>query len=450
MAGNAYFLKNATIVNEGLTFRGSLLIDKGKIEKIFAGGHPASVSEKYLPIDLEGLLLMPGVIDDQVHFREPGLTRKGDIFSESRAAVAGGITSFMEMPNTQPQTVTQKELEAKFRLGQEKSLANFSFYMGTTNDNLGEVMATDPANVCGIKVFMGASTGNMLVDNPGTLSGIFKNARLPVAVHCEDEVTIGQNLASAKEKFGDNIPMEQHPVIRDHEACLRSSTLAVELARKFGTRLHLLHLSTAREMDLLDNSQRLEDKLITAEVCVHHLWFTDADYATRGSLIKWNPAIKALADREALRQALRSGKIDVVATDHAPHTFEEKQHPYLSCPSGAPMVQHSLPAMLEMVFQGVYTIEQGVSWMCHNPAICFGVKNRGFIREGYAADLTVVNLSQKQTVTKDNILYKCGWSPLEGTTFNSSVVYTFVNGIPVYEKGRFNETIRGQALEFGR
>lgn len=427
-----------------------MLIDKGKIEKIFAGSLPASVSEKYLPIDLDGLLLMPGVIDDQVHFREPGLTHKGDIYSESRAAVAGGITSFMEMPNTQPQTVTQKELEAKFRIGQEKSLANYSFYMGTTNDNLDEVMATDPANVCGIKVFMGASTGNMLVDNPGTLSGIFKNARLPVAVHCEDEATIGQNLASAREKFGDDIPIEQHPVIRDHEACLKSSTLAVELARKFGTRLHLLHLSTALEMDLLDNNQRLEDKLLTAEVCVHHLWFTDADYASRGSLIKWNPAIKTLSDREALRQALRNGLIDVVATDHAPHTFEEKQNPYLRCPSGAPMVQHSLTAMLDLVHQGVYSLEQIVRWMCHNPAICFGVKNRGFIREGYAADLTVVNLSQKQTVTKDNILYKCGWSPLEQTTFNFSVVYTFVNGVPVYEKGKFNETIRGRALEFGR
>ncbi|MBW6498332.1 MAG: dihydroorotase [Bacteroidales bacterium] len=450
MAGNAYFLKNATIVNEGQTFRGHLIIDKGKIEKIYTGSLPASVSEKYLPIDLEGLILLPGVIDDQVHFREPGLTHKGDIYSESRAAVAGGITSFMEMPNTKPQTVTQKELEAKFRLGQEKSLANYSFYMGTTNDNLEEVMATDPANVCGIKVFMGASTGNMLVDNPDTLSGIFKSARLPVAVHCEDEATIGQNLASAKEKFGDNIPIDQHPVIRDHQACLKSSALAVALARKFGTRLHLLHLSTAQEMDLLDNNQRLEDKLITAEVCVHHLWFTDADYAIRGSLIKWNPAIKTLADREALRQALRNGLIDVVATDHAPHTFEEKQKPYLSCPSGAPMVQHSLPAMLEMAQQGVYTLEQIVRWMCHNPAICFGVKNRGFIREGFAADLAVVNLSQPQNVTKDSILYKCGWSPLEGTTFNSSIVYTFVNGIPVYEKGRFNETIRGQALEFVR
>jgi dihydroorotase len=450
MAGNAYFLKNATIVNEGQTFRGSLLIDKGKIEKIFIGSLPASVSEKYIPIDLEGLFVLPGVIDDQVHFREPGLTHKGDIYSESRAAVAGGITSFMEMPNTQPQTVTQKELEAKFRLGQEKSLANYSFYMGTTNDNLNEVIVTDPTHVCGIKVFMGASTGNMLVDNPNTLSGIFKSARLPVAVHCEDEATIGHNLAWAKEKFGDNIPMEQHPVIRDHQACLRSSTLAVALARKFDTRLHLLHLSTAPEMDLLDNKQRLGDKLITAEVCVHHLWFTDADYASRGSLIKWNPAIKTLTDREALRQALRNGLIDVVATDHAPHTREEKQKPYLDCPSGAPMVQHSLVAMLELVHQGIYSLEQIVRWMCHNPAICFGVKNRGFIREGFAADLAVVNLSQPQNVTKDNILYKCSWSPLEGTTFNSSIVYTFVNGIPVYEKGRFNETIMGQALEFVR
>jgi dihydroorotase len=450
MAKSAYFLRNATIVNEGQTFKGSLLLNNGKIEKIFRTPAPGPVSEKYQPIELEGLLLIPGVIDDQVHFREPGLTQKGDIYTESRAAIAGGITSFMEMPNTQPQTISQKALEEKFRLGQEKSLANFSFYMGTTNDNLEEVKATDPSHVCGIKVFMGASTGNMLVDNPDTLSGIFRHARLPVAVHCEDEGIIRKNLAASKEKFGEAIPMTQHPIIRDHAACLASSTLAVNLARKHGTRLHILHLSTASEMDLLDGSKRLEDKQITAEACVHHLWFTDADYAQKGSLIKWNPAIKTGADRETLRRALVIGLIDVVATDHAPHTFEEKQNPYLSCPSGAPMVQHSLQLMLEMVNQGVLSLEQMVNLMCHNPAICFRVKNRGFIREGFAADITVVNPNQTYVVSKENLLYKCGWSPLEGTAMKSTVVYTFVNGIPVYEKGTFRESVKGQALEFGR
>lgn len=450
MAADNYILKNATIVNEGQVFAGSLLVRQGKIDKIFRENLPEGISQNIYVKDLGGLVLLPGIIDDQVHFRDPGLTHKGDLNSESRAAVAGGITSFMEMPNTVPKAVTQKLLEDKFRLGQEKSLANFSFYMGTTNDNLDEVVVTDPKHVCGIKIFMGASTGNMLVDNPETLSGIFRQARLPVAVHCEDEATIAHNLAVAKEKFGENIPVSQHPVIRNHEACLKSSTLAVNLAKKYGTRLHLLHLSTAHEMSLLENNTPLKDKQITAEACLHHLWFTDADYARRGSLIKWNPAIKGLTDREAIRQALIGGFIDVVATDHAPHTLEEKQHLYLQCPSGAPLVQHFLPAMLEMVHQKVFTLQQIVTWMCHNPAICFAVKNRGFIREGYAADFAVVNLNQPQTVLQENTLYKCGWSPFEGTTFKSSVIYTYVNGIPVYENGVFRDSIKGQALEFER
>lgn len=450
MTGNAFFLRNATIINEGQTFRGSLLIRDGKIEKIIRGDAPENLGEQYRKIGLEGFLLMPGVIDDQVHFREPGLTHKGHIYSEAKAAVAGGVTSFMEMPNTQPQTVTQKALEDKYRLGQEKSLVNYSFYMGTTNDNLEEVRATDPNHVCGIKIFMGASTGNMLVDNPETLSGIFRQARLPVAVHCEDESTIQRNLALAKESFGEKIPLNQHPIIRSHEACLKSSRLAVELAKKFGTRLHLLHLSTADEMNLLDNTQALKNKQITAEACIHHLWFTDADYAERGSLIKWNPAIKTAADRDALRQGLNNGLIDVLATDHAPHTLEEKQQSYLKCPSGGPMVQHSLLAMLELVKEGVLSLEQMVTLMCHNPATCFQIKYRGFIRESYAADLVVIDPRKKYTVTKDNILYHCGWSPLEGTTFNSSVMYTFVNGIPVFEQGTFHETVKGQALEFSR
>ncbi|MEE4176429.1 MAG: dihydroorotase [Bacteroides sp.] len=450
MAGNAFFLRNATMVNEGQTFRGSLLIMDGKIEKVIPGDAPKNIGDYYHRINLEGLLLLPGIIDDQVHFREPGLTHKGHIYSEAKAAVAGGVTSFMEMPNTQPQTITQKSLEEKFRLGQEKSLANYSFFMGTTNDNLEEVKATDPNYVCGIKIFMGASTGNMLVDKPDSLSGIFRHARLPVAVHCEDETTIQKNLVLAKERFGDQIPLDQHPIIRSHEACIKSSRLAVELAKKFGTRLHLLHLSTADEMSLLDNTQAVKDKQITAEVCIHHLWFTDADYANRGMLIKWNPAIKTAADRDALRQALNNGLIDVVATDHAPHTLVEKQQPYLKCPSGGPMVQHSLLAMLELVNQGVLTLEQMVTLMCHNPATCFQIKSRGFIREGYAADLVVIDPHRKQTITKDNILYHCGWSPMEGVTFDSSVIYTFVNGIPVYEKGNFHESVKGQALEFSR
>ncbi len=450
MTTDKFILKDATIVNEGQIFGGSLLVSNGKIEKIFRGNLPEGISQNLPIINLNGLVLMPGIIDGQVHFRDPGLTHKGDLYSESRAAVAGGITSFMEMPNTVPKAVTQKLLEDKFRLGQEKSLANFSFYMGTTNDNLDEVVATDPRHVCGIKIFMGASTGNMLVDNPDTLSGIFSNARLPVAVHCEDEATIAHNLSIAKEKFGENIPVSQHPVIRNHEACLKSSTLAVNLAKKHGTRLHLLHLSTAHEMALLENNTPLKDKQITAEACLHHLWFTDADYAQRGSLIKWNPAIKTQADREAIRQALIGGFIDVVATDHAPHTLEEKQNNYLQCPSGAPLVQHFLPAMLEMVHQKVFTLQQVIQWMCHNPAICFAVKNRGFIREGYAADLTVVNLNQPQTVSRENTLYKCGWSPFEGTSFKSSVIYTFVNGIPVFENGTFRETVKGQPLIFER
>lgn len=450
MAFDKFILKDATIVNEGHIFNGSLLVSQGKIEKIFRNGLPESISQSIQVIDLSGLVLLPGVIDDQVHFRDPGLTHKGDLNSESRAAVAGGITSFMEMPNTLPKAVTQKELEAKFKLGQEKSLANFSFYMGTTNDNLDEVLATDPKNVCGIKVFMGASTGNMLVDNPGALSGIFRHARLPVAVHCEDEATIAANLALAIEKYGHDIPVSQHPIIRNHEACLKSSTLAVNLAKKHGTRLHVLHLSTAHEMALFENTTPLKDKQITAEACLHHLWFTDTDYEQRGSLIKWNPAIKTLGDREALRQALISGLIDVVATDHAPHTLQEKQNPYLQCPSGAPLVQHFLPAMLEMVHQKVFTLQQVVTWMSHNPAIIFGVKNRGFIREGYAADFAVVNLNQPQTVIREESLYKCGWSPLEGIRFNSSVVYTFVNGVTVFEKGVIRESVKGQTLIFDR
>ena len=449
MAVEKYFLKNATIVNEGESFLGSLIIAGGKIEQVFRGETPLDVSSDYVEIDLSGLTLMPGVIDDQVHFREPGLTHKGDIASESRAAVAGGITSFMEMPNTNPQTITQAELEKKLLIGQKSSLANFSFYIGATNDNLDQLLASDPTITCGIKVFMGASTGNMLVDNPESLSAIFKHSPLPIAVHCEDETIINRNMQEALARFGDDIPVWYHPNIRNHEACFASSSLAVNLAKKFGTRLHILHLSTAKELDLLENSTPLASKQITAEACVHHLWFCHDDYKERGSLIKWNPAIKNESDRDALRAAIGNGTIDLVATDHAPHTLQEKGNLYPSCPSGAPLVQHSLQAMLELVKKGVVSITKMVELMCHNPAICFKVKNRGFIRKGYAADLVVVDRISPYEVTRQSVLYKCGWSPLEGTKFSSSVVYTFVNGRMVFENGKINDQIKGEPLAFG-
>jgi dihydroorotase len=452
MAVQDLLLKNALIVNEGKIFRGSLLIRNGRISQLF--GSPETRQEAYpedvRTLDLDGLYLLPGVIDDQVHFRDPGLTHKGDIASESSAAVAGGITSFMEMPNTLPQTISQKALEEKFALGQQKSLANFSFYMGATNDNIGELQATDSRNVCGIKVFMGASTGNMLVDMPESLAAIFRLTRIPIAVHCEDEPTIQANLAIARKYYGDNIPVHQHPVIRNHEACETSSRLAVSLAERYGTRLHLLHLSTANELRFLDRSTPLHEKRITAEACIHHLWFTRRDYKEKGTFIKWNPAVKDGADREALIQGLAEGLIDVVATDHAPHTSEEKQKPYLECPSGGPMVQHSLVAMLEFFHRGRLPLEKIVDLMCHNPATIFGIKDRGFIREGYAADLVAVDLDSPWQVTGDNILYKCGWSPMDGTTFKSSVVHTFVNGNHVFDRGETNTSVKGEALKFSR
>jgi dihydroorotase len=387
-------LQNAFIVNEGKIFQGSLLIRDGKISHIY--GSPEAREENYpegvQTIDLRGKYLLPGVIDDQVHFREPGLTHKGDLGSESAAAVAGGITSFMEMPNTFPQTVTQEALQEKFALGRQKSLANFSFYIGATNDNLEELLATDPGHVCGIKVFMGASTGNMLVDKSESLSRIFKINRLPIAVHCEDEATIQANLAIARAYYADQIPVSQHPVIRNHEACETSSRLAISLAERYGTRLHLLHLSTANELRYLENTSPLQEKQITAEVCIHHLWFSRKDYGEKGALIRWNPAVKDEADRLALLDGIQNGFIDVIATDHAPHTLEEKQKPYLECPSGGPMVQHALVAMLEFFHQGRMPLEKIVEMMCHNPAILFGVQQRGFIRQGYAADLVVVAL----------------------------------------------------------
>jgi len=442
-------IRNATIVNEGKSFRSDLLI---RDEIIAAIG---LIDEKDIPngtiiTDATGLLLLPGIIDDQVHFREPGLTHKGSIFTESRAAVAGGVTSFMDMPNTNPQTVTIEALDHKYMLGSENSLINYSFLIGATNDNIKEVMKADPQRVCGIKIFMGSSTGNMLVDSEHALNELFRRAHMPVSAHCEDEPTIRKNIEIQKKIYGEYIPVSLHPVIRSRAACMSSSSYAVNLAKKHNTRLHIFHLSTADEMKLFNKDIPLENKRITAEVCVHHLWFNDSDYDKMGNLIKWNPAIKTQFDQKALTDAVNSNLIDIVATDHAPHTIEEKSRNYLNAPSGGPLIQHSLVAMLELWHRKVFSLEKIVEKMCHNPAILFNIKERGFIREGYKADLCLVNPSNPWTVSKENILYKCGWSPFEGTTFSSKVVQTIVNGTVVYNNGAINEDYRGQRLLFER
>jgi len=442
-------IRNATIVNEGRTFRGDLLI---KDELISATGPPGQVR---FPtgsqiIDASGLLLIPGVIDDQVHFREPGLTYKADIFTETRAAVAGGITSFMDMPNTIPRTVTLETLDHKYRLGSENSLINYSFYIGATNNNLDEIMKADPAEVCGIKVFMGSSTGNMLVDNENALRELFRKAIMPITAHCEDEPTIRRNSEAFRQKYGEDVPVKMHPLIRSREACFLSSSHATGLAREYNTRLHILHLSTADEMKLFSNELPLDEKRITGEVCVHHLWFDDSYYDELGARIKWNPAIKTMFDRESLLNGVRNDLIDIIATDHAPHTAEEKTNSYFKSPSGGPLVQHSLVAILELWHRKIFSLEKIVEKMCHNPAILFNIRERGFIREGYKADLCLINPDDPWTVSKDNILYKCGWSPFEGTTFRSKVIMTFVNGIPIYNKGMINEEYRGQRLMFDR
>lgn len=449
----AYFIAGATIVNEGEKFRGSVLVRNGLIEKIYMydledrfPGLPDNVRV----IKARGKYLLPGVIDDQVHFREPGLTDKGDIYTESKAAVAGGVTSYMDMPNTVPNTLTQELLEAKYRLAEEKSLANFSFYMGASNDNIAEILRTDPSKVCGIKVFMGSSTGNMLVDNIDSLNEIFAKSKLLVAVHCEDEETIRNNTRIFQDKYYEHVPMEAHPLIRSDKACYKSTLLAVGLAKIYHTRLHVLHLSTAMEMSLFDNKLPLQRKRITAEVCVHHLWFNSNDYTEKGTLIKWNPAIKTRPDQQALFQAMLDNRIDVVATDHAPHTLEEKNNLYFRAPSGGPLVQHSLPAMLDFYKTDRMTIEKVVEKMCHAPAICFQVEKRGFIREGYWADLVLVDPEGQTPVEKSNLLYKCGWSPFEGHTFKTKVTHTFVNGNLVYNEGKFDERVKGQRLLFDR
>ena len=440
-------IKNAQIVNENQIFKGDLLIENDLILKI---GNDISEENAHRVIDADGKYLLPGVIDDQVHFREPGLTHKGDIESESRAAIAGGVTSFIEQPNTVPNAVTQELLEEKYKIAAEKSLANYSFMMGGTNDNLEEILKTNPRNVAGIKLFLGSSTGNMLVDNPETLENIFSKTKMLIAVHCEDEATIRANTEKYRKEFGDDIPMKFHHLIRSEEACYISSSKAVELAEKTGARLHVFHVSTAKETELFRNDIPLKDKKITAEVCVHHLTFTDVDYETKGTLIKWNPAVKTQKDKDGLWKALLDDRIDVIATDHAPHTWEEKQNVYTKAPSGGPLVQHTLVLMIENFKNGKITLEKIVEKMCHNPAILFQIEKRGFIREGYKADVVLVDLNDNSTVTKENILYKCGWSPFEGSVFHSKITHTFVNGNLVYENGKFADEKFGERLLFER
>ncbi|MBD1394771.1 dihydroorotase [Mucilaginibacter glaciei] len=439
-------IKAATVVNENKQFIADVLVTDGLIDRIERSIDLKADKE----INAEGLHLFPGCIDDQVHFREPGLTHKGNIHSESRAAVAGGITSFMEMPNTMPNALTQELLQDKYDIAARNSLANYSFFMGASNDNLSEVLRTDIRNVCGIKVFMGSSTGNMLVDNPTTLEHLFANSPMLIATHCEDEATIQSNLSHYKQLLGDNIPVRLHPKIRSAEACYLSSSMAVELAKKHNTRLHILHISTERETHLFSNNISLADKRITAEACIHHLWFSDEDYAEKGNLIKWNPAIKTAADRNGILAAVLDGRIDVIATDHAPHTIAEKSLPYLQAPSGGPLVQHALTAMLELYHHGKITLEQIAEKMAHNVATIFQIEKRGFIREGYYADLVLVNLNKPWHVEKSNILYSCGWSPFEGSTFKSKVVSTIVSGNLAYENGALANDKSGQRITFAR
>ncbi|MBP9017296.1 MAG: dihydroorotase [Paludibacteraceae bacterium] len=446
--GKLQLIKNAEIVNEGTIFTGSVVINGEFIEAVYKGkdNFPAISFDEI--IDGENFLLLPGVIDDQVHFREPGLTHKADLYTESKAAVAGGVTSFMDMPNTRPPAVTTQLLEEKYRLAEEKSFANYSFYMGATNDNLDELLKIDPHKVCGVKVFMGASTGNMLVDDETTLQEIFKNVPYLIAVHCEDEFTIRKNREYYQSVYGENLSVQFHPLIRNAEACYVSSSKAVALAKKFNSRLHVLHLSTEKEMQLFDNSIPLKNKRITAEVCIHHLWFSDKDYERFGNKIKWNPAIKSESDRQALIRAVNDNIIDIIATDHAPHLLAEKEGNCLTAASGGPLIQHSLVAMLQLAKRGVFSPEKIVDKMCHAPAELFKIEKRGFIRPGYYADLTLVNPNISWNVSSENILYKCGWSPFEGMRFDTRVEKTWVNGNKVYDQGKFDENVRGKRLLF--
>ncbi len=443
-------IHRAEIINENSRFIGSLLIEGERIKQVFRDEVPYEILEKCRNVvDATGMYLIPGVIDDQVHFRDPGLTHKGDIATESRAAVAGGVTSFMEMPNTNPQTITIDTLNEKFEIASEKSVANFSFYLGATNHNIKELLKIDKKNVCGVKIFMGASTGNMLVDNAKSLQRIFAEVDSLIATHCEKEEIIQENAEKYRKQFGEDIPIKFHPLIRSEEACYLSSAQAVELADKYGSLLHVLHLSTAREMSLF-SAAPISDKKITTEVCVHHLWFTDEDYDRLGARIKWNPAVKTKKDRDALRDALKSGKLDIVATDHAPHLLSEKEGGSLQAASGGPLVQHSLQAMLQLADEGVFTKEFIVEKMCHAPAELFKIKDRGYIREGYFADLVLINPHRQQKVTVENILYKCGWSPFENYTFNNSIEKTFVNGNLVFDSGKIISSSFGKRLTFDR
>lgn len=442
-----YLIKNGQIVNEGHIFIGDILIQDGIIAEI---AESIDTSQSCQVIDASGKYVIPGMIDDQVHFREPGLTHKGNIATESRAAVAGGITSFIEQPNTVPNAVTQEILEDKYKIASTTSFANYSFMMGGTNDNLEEILKTNPRNVAGIKLFLGSSTGNMLVDNQDVLEKIFSSTPMLIAVHAEDEGTIRKNLQEQKDIYGDDIPVELHPVIRSAEACYLSSSKAIELAKKTGARLHVFHLSTAIETELFQNDIPLKDKKITAEVCVHHLWFTDKDYKEKGNFIKWNPAVKSHQDRDGLWEALLDDRIDVIATDHAPHTLEEKSKAYTQAPSGGPLVQHALVSLFEAAKQGKISIEKIVEKTAHNPAILFQIEKRGYLKEGYYADIVIVDPNKSWEVNKENILYKCGWSPFEGQTFNSKISHTFVNGNLVYENDQVAETPFGQRLLFVR
>ena len=444
---NNTLIKNAKIVNENAVFTGDVLIENNIIKQISDKIEVTGVTKV---IDAKGSYLIPGVIDDQVHFREPGLTHKANIATESKAAIAGGITSFIEMPNTVPQATTQELLEDKFQIAAASSYANYSFMFGGTNDNLEELLKTNPKNVAGIKLFLGSSTGNMLVDNEEVLEKIFSSTKMLISVHCEDEATIRKNTEHYKAIYGDDIPLKYHPIIRSEEACYLSSSKAIELAKKTGARLHVFHLSTEKETHLFRNDIPLEEKQITAEVCVHHLWFSEEDYAEKGTHIKWNPAVKKASDRKGLWKALLDDRLDIIATDHAPHTLEEKNNVYTKAPSGGPLVQHALNAILEKVKDETISIEKAVEKMCHNPAKIFKIEKRGFIREGYYADLVLINPTLKNTVSKETILYKCGWSPFEGTTFSSSITHTFVNGNLMFDNGIFNEKIKGERLLFNR
>lgn len=443
---SSILIQGATLVNENKIFEADVRIVGERIEEINRDGLSAKINERV--IDAKGLHLIPGMIDDQVHFREPGLTHKAEIYTESKAAVAGGITSFMEMPNTVPNTLTQELLEEKYKVANQRSLGNYSFFMGASNSNLDEVLKTDPKQVCGVKVFMGSSTGNMLVDEEEVLDSLFRNCPMLIATHCEDEATVRANMAAAVAKYGEDIPISEHLIIRDEIACYRSSSKAVELAKRHNTRLHILHISTAKELTLFSNTLELEQKRITAEACIHHLWFTDADYDKFGTHIKWNPAVKSLGDREAIRKAVNENVIDVIATDHAPHTKEEKNNKYATAPSGGPLVQHAFPALFEMYHQGVFSLEKIVEKTSHSLARCFHIEDRGYLREGYFADLVLVDLNKPNIVSSSDLHYKCGWSPFEGQQFKASVEKTFVSGHLAYENGTLNESKKGHRLTF--